>query len=96
MSCYCYGGVVKTIPIALGEANIQCENTRKHNIPELATIFENLFTAPTMDVPDVMHSNSRETRYHAYGWTTTGFYVMIWYCYRGDGIIRIIGGRKFK
>ena len=48
-------------------------NLRKNHIsiPELATIFDNPFTAPTMDVPDVMHSNT-EARYHAYGWTTTG------------------------
>ena len=70
-------------------------NIRKHHIsiPELATIFDNPFTAPTMDVPDVMHSG-REKRFHAYGWTTTGWHVMIWYCYRGEGVIRIIGGRK--
>jgi len=37
----------------------------------------------------VMHS-STESRYHAYGWTTTGLYVMIWYCYRGDDVIIII------
>ena len=73
------------------------KNIRKHgiSIPKLATIFETPFTAPTMDVPDVMHS-STEPRFYAYGWTTTGFYVMIWYCYRGDGIIRIIGGRKVE
>ena len=73
-------------------------NLRKHHIsiPEWATIFENPFTAPTMDVLDEMHSDNRETRYHAYGWTTTGFYVKIWYCYRGPDIIRIIGGMKLK
>ena len=71
-------------------------NIKNHHIsiPELATIFDNPFTAPTMDVPDVMHSDNRETRYHAYGWTTIGFYVMIWYCYRGEDVIRIIGGRN--
>ena len=59
------------------------KNIRKHHIsiPELATIFENPFIAPTMDVPDVMHSVT-EKRYHAYGWTTTGWYVKIWYCYK--------------
>ena len=48
-------------------------NIKKHHIsiPELATIFDNPFTAPTMDVPDVMHSDNRETRYHAWNWTTT-------------------------
>lgn len=32
-------------------------NFAKHKIPipELATIFDNSFTAPTMDVPDVIH-----------------------------------------
>ena len=42
----------------------------------LATIFDNPFTAPTMDVPDVMHRDNRETRYHAYGWTSSGFYAL--------------------
>ncbi len=71
-------------------------NIRKHkiSIPELATIFNNPFIAPIMDVPDVMHSD-RENRFHAYGWTNTGCYVVIWYCYRRD-MIRIIGGRKLK
>lgn len=69
----------------------------KFSIPEVATISQtNPFTAPTMDVSDEMHSSSRETRYHAYGWTTTGFYIMIWHCYRGPDTIRIIGGRKLK
>ena len=73
------------------------KSIKKHHIgiPELATIFDNPFTAPTMDVPDVKHSK-KEPRYHAYGWTTTGWYVMIWYCYRGSDVIRIIGGRKLK
>ena len=73
-------------------------NLAKHHIsiPELATIFDNPFTAPTMDVPDVMHSDNREQRYHAYGWTSSGWYVMIWYCYKGSDVIRIIGGRKLK
>lgn len=73
------------------------KNLRKHHIsiPELATIWSNPFTAPTMDVPDVMHSVS-EKRYWAFGWTTTGWYVKIWYCYRGADTIRIIGGRKLK
>ena len=55
------------------------KNLRKHkiSIPELATIFDNPFTAPTMDVPDVMHSTSSEPRFYAYGWTTSGFYVKI-------------------
>ena len=73
-------------------------NIRKHHIsiPELATIFDNPFTAPTMDVPDEMHSDTRETRYHAYGWTSTGYFVKIWYCYRVEGVIRIIGSMKVK
>jgi uncharacterized DUF497 family protein len=73
------------------------KNIWKHNIsiPDLATIFENPFTSPVMDIPVVKHSQ-REKRYWAFGWTTTGWYVKIWYCYRGDGIIRIIGGRKLK
>ena len=48
-----------------------------------------------MDVPDEMHPIT-EQRYHAYDWTTTGFYVKIWYCYRGPDTIRIIGGMKLK
>ena len=72
------------------------KNIKKHHIsiPELATIFSNPFIEPVMDIPDVKHSQ-REKRYHAYGWTSTGWYVMIWYCYRGDSL-RIIGGRKLK
>lgn len=71
-------------------------NLRKHkiSIPELATIFNNPFIEPVMDIPDVEHSQ-RENRYHAYGWTSTGWYVMIWYCYMGEAI-RIICGRKLK
>lgn len=55
-------------------------NIRKHkiSIPELATIFDNPFITPTMDVPDVVHSQY-EKRYHAFGWTTNGWYVIIWY-----------------
>ena len=73
------------------------KNLAKHHIsiPELATIFDNPFTAPTMDVPDEMHSE-HEARYHAYGWTSSGYYVKIWYCYRGADTIRIIGGMKVK
>lgn len=74
------------------------KNLRKHHIsiPELATIFDNPFTAPTMDVPDIMHS-STEQRYRAYGWTTSGFYVKIWYWRISEfDIIRIIGGQKLK
>lgn len=72
-------------------------NIRKHHIsiPELATIFDNPFAAPRRDILDEKHSKL-EKRYHAYGWTTTGWYVMIWYCYRGPDVIRIIGGRKLK
>ncbi len=47
-----------------------------------------------MDVADVNHS-VRERRFHAYGWTATGWDVKIWYTYRGD-VIRIIGGMKLK
>lgn len=73
-------------------------NLRKHHIsiPELATIWNNPFIAPMMDIPDKKHSKAVEKRFHAYGWTTTGWYVMIWYCYRGADTIRIIGGRKLK
>lgn len=72
------------------------KNIRKHkiSIPELATIFNNPFAPPSRDIPDRKHS-THEPRYHAYGWTTTGYYVKIWYTYRGDAI-RIIGGRKLK
>nr|MBQ4458054.1 BrnT family toxin [Clostridia bacterium] len=72
------------------------KNIRKHHIsiPELATIFSNPFAPPMLDIPDKKHSK-REKRYHAYGWTTSGFYVKIWYTYR-DEVIRIIGGRKLK
>jgi len=49
------------------------------------------FIAPTMDVADSV----RKRRFHAYGWTATGWYVKIWYTYRGD-VIRIIGGMKMK
>ncbi len=70
-------------------------NIRKHHIsiPELATIWSN----PSIDHFDrvVKKGKKSEVRYHAYGWTTTGWYVKIWYCYRGDSI-RIIGGRKLK
>ncbi len=30
------------------------------------------------------------------GWTSTGFYVLVWYTYRGEDTIRIIGGRKIR
>ncbi|MBQ6417417.1 MAG: BrnT family toxin [Synergistaceae bacterium] len=63
-------------------------NIQKHHIsiPELATIFDNPFIASCIDITDKKHSK-REQRYHAYGWITTGWYVMIWYCYRGSGTI---------
>lgn len=53
-------------------------NLRKHHIsiPELATVFNNPFIEPVMDIPDVKHSQ-REKRFHAYGWTSSGWYVMI-------------------
>ena len=72
------------------------KNIHKHHIsiPELATIFSNPFQPPNKDIPDRKHSK-REKRYWGYGWTTTGFYVKIWYTYRGT-TIRIIGGRKLK
>ena len=71
------------------------EPLRKHriSIPELATIFENPFSL--LDIPDEKHSRS-ENRFLAYGWTSTGWYMVVWYTYRGDGVIRIIGGRKLK
>lgn len=73
------------------------KNLSKHHIsiPELETIFNNPFIEPVMDIPDVKHSQ-REKLFHAYGWISTGWYVMMWYCYRGEGVIRIIGGRKLK
>ena len=69
-------------------------NLRKHHIsiPELATIFDNPFTI--LDIPDKEHS-IYEDRFHAFGWTSTGFYVLVWYTYRGE-TLRIIGGRKLK
>ena len=72
-------------------------NLKKHHIsiPELSTIFTNPFIEPILDVPDPKHS-SFEPRYHAYGWTSSGFYVKVWYCYRGENTIRIIGGMKVK
>lgn len=72
-------------------------NLRKHNIsiPELATIFSNKHSEVVMDIPDEKHS-VYEDCYYAYGWTSTGFYVLAWYTYRGDNVIRIIGGRKLK
>ena len=78
------------------DENKNQKNIRKHHIsiPELATIFENPIIEPSVDIPDKRHSKN-EKRYHAYGWTTTGWYVMIWYTYR-DGVVRIIGGRKVK
>lgn len=73
------------------------KNIHKHHIsiPELATIFDNPFSSSEMDIPDKKYSK-HEKRFHAYGWTTSGWYVLIWYCYRGDKVIRIIGGRKLK
>ena len=70
-------------------------NIRKHHIsiPELATIFNNPSTI--LDIPDEPNSKY-EPRYHAFGWTNTGWHVMIWYTYRGENVIRIIGGRKLK
>lgn len=73
----------------MGNAKVRCR------IPELATIFSNPFFAPKKDIYDAKHSK-KEKRYHAYGWATTGWYVKIWYCYRGSDTIRIIGGRKLK
>ena len=71
-------------------------NIRKHkiSIPELATIFSNPFAPPAMDIPDVKNSQ-REKRFWAFGCTTTGWKVKIWYTYRGNRI-RFIGGRKLK
>lgn len=70
-------------------------NIRKHHIsiPELSTIFDNPYTI--IDEVDEKNSTDEETRYHAYGVTSMGDYVKVWYCYRGDEI-RIIGGRKIK
>ena len=62
------------------------------SIPDLATIFDD--PNVIMDVVDERHS-LYEKRYYAYGWTSTGFYVLVWYTYRED-TIRIIGGRKLK
>ena len=50
---------------------------------------------PEKDIFDAKHSK-KEKRYHAYGWTTTGWYVWIWYTYKGKDTIRIIGGKKMK
>lgn len=73
------------------------KNIKKHHIsiPELATIFENMFIKPDMDIPDKKHSKV-EQRFYAFGWTISGWYVKIWYTYRGNNIIRIIGGMKIK
>ena len=70
-------------------------NLRKHHIsiPELATIFDD--PNVIMDVVDEKHS-IYEDRFYAYGWTKHGDYVMLWYTYRGEDTIRIIGGRKLK
>ena len=70
-------------------------NIRKHNIsiPELATIFDD--PNVIMDVVDEEHS-IYEPRFQAKGRTSTGFYVLVWYTYRGEDTIRIIGGRKIK
>ena len=70
-------------------------NIRKHHIsiPELATVFDD--SNVIIDVPDEVHS-AFEPRFLAYGWTSTGFYVLVWYTYRGEDVIRIIGGRKLK
>lgn len=48
-----------------------------------------------MDIPDEKHS-IYEDRYLAYGWTKHDDYVMVWYTYRGEDVIRIIGGRKLR
>ena len=71
-------------------------NLKKYHIsiPELVTIFDNSFTIPKMDIPDKVHIKW-ECRYWAYGWTSTGWYVWIWYTYR-KGKVRIIGGKKLK
>ena len=65
----------------------------KHHIsiPELATIFDD--PNVILDVVDEKHSQFEE-RYYARGWTSLGFYVLVWYTYRGEDTIRIIGGRK--
>lgn len=70
-------------------------NIRKHgiSIPELATIFDD--PNSTIDIPDEAHSQF-EDRFYARGWTSSGFYVLVWYTYRGQDILRIIGGRKLK
>ena len=70
-------------------------NIRKHgiSIPELATIFDD--PNVIMDEVDEGHSEFEE-RYLAYGWTAKGCYVLVWYTYRGEDTIRIIGGRKLK
>ncbi len=70
-------------------------NLRKHkiSIPELATIFNNPST--NVDIPDETHSQF-EDRFYAHGWTASGFYALVWYTYRGEDTIRIIGGRKIK
>ena len=70
-------------------------NIRKHHIsiPELATIFDD--PNVIIDVADEEHSQF-EDRFLAYGWTSTGDYVMVWYTWRGEDTIRIIGGRKLK
>ncbi len=72
------------------------KNILKHKISmsELATIFDNPFFVSTMNVPDVMQSQY-EKKFHAFGWTTTGWDVIIWYTYRNHKF-RIIGGRKLK
>ena len=70
-------------------------NLRKHgiSIPEPATIFNNPTTV--LNIPDEVQS-IYEDRFFAYGWTKHGDYVKIWYTYRGEDTIRIIGGRKVK
>ena len=44
---------------------------------ELATIWPNPFQPPSVEHFDrvVMKGKKMEKRYHAYGWTTTGWYV---------------------
>ena len=58
------------------------KNIKKHHISilELATIFSNPFIKPSIDIFDRVVKDKRdniEIRYHAYGWTTTGWYVKI-------------------